>query len=84
MLSIELPTDVEKHFVDMIKRSYNGNVKSAIVSLMKMHDKYRWKEQLADDVNSIRKEVRRKGGIHSKDIENAIKNYRKNKAKPDA
>ncbi|MDQ1352595.1 MAG: hypothetical protein QG657_2901 [Acidobacteriota bacterium] len=84
MLSIELPTNIEKHFIDMIKSSYNGNVKSAIISLMKMHDKYRWKEQLADDVNAIRKEVRRKGGIHSKDIESAIKKYRKNKSNSDA
>lgn len=84
MLSIELPTDIEKHFVDMIKRSYNGNLKSAIISLMKMHEKYGWKEQLAEDVNSIRKEVRRKGGIHSKVIESAIKKYRKNNSRSNA
>jgi len=68
----------------MIKSNYNGNVKSAIISLMEMHDKYRWKEQLAEDVNSIRKEVRRKGGIHSKDIESAIRKFRQNKVKSDA
>ncbi|MCK4766286.1 MAG: hypothetical protein KAW12_29090 [Candidatus Aminicenantes bacterium] len=43
-----------------------------------MHKKYRWKEQLIEDVESIRAEVRRKGGISSKDIDQAIKKYRKN------
>jgi hypothetical protein len=40
-------------------------------------EKYRWKEQLTEDVESIRAEVRQKGGIGSKDIEKAIKKYRK-------
>jgi flavodoxin len=76
--------DTEKHFTDVVQRSYNGNVQAAITSLLKLHEKYSWKEQLSEDVESIRKEVRRKGGVRSKDIEQAIKMYRNNIAKSDA
>ncbi|MDQ1350988.1 MAG: hypothetical protein QG657_1290 [Acidobacteriota bacterium] len=65
MLSIDLPKDIEKDFVDVVQNSYSGNVKLAITSLLKLHEKYRWKDQLSEDVESIRSEIRRKGGIHS-------------------
>lgn len=84
MISIELPAEVEKHFIDIVENSYDGSVQSAITSLLKLHDKYRWKEQLIEDVESIRSEVHRRGGISSKDIDQAIKKYRKNLAKSDA
>lgn len=84
MLSINLPRHIEKHFIDVVQTNYNGNVQAAITSLLKLHEKYRWKEQLSEDVKSIRTEVRRKGGIHSKDIEHAIKRHRKNIAKSNA
>ncbi len=77
MIAIELPEDIEKHFNDVVQNNYNGNVKTAITSLLKLHKKYRWKEQLIEDVESIRAEVRRKGGISSKNIDQAIKKYRK-------
>lgn len=76
MLSIDLPKDIEKDFVDVVQNSYSGNVKLAITSLLKLHEKYRWKDQLSEDVESIRSEIRRKGGIHSKDIDQAVKRYR--------
>jgi hypothetical protein len=81
MLSLELPVDIEKNFIDVVQRSYNGNVQAAITSLLKLYEKYRWKEQLSEDVESIRTEVRKKGGVRSQDIDHAIKKYRKNKAK---
>lgn len=78
MLAIELPADIEKNFMEVVQSSYNGNLQAAITSLLKLHEKYRWKEQLTEDVESIRAEVSQKGGIRSKDIEKAIKNYREN------
>ena len=76
MLSIDLPADIEKNFRDVVQNSYNGNLKDAITSLLKLHEKYGWKEQLLEDVKSIRSDVRRKGGIKAKTINDAIKRYR--------
>ena len=84
MLSIDLPADIEKHLRDVVQDSYNGNLQAAISSFLKLHEKYGWKEQLLEDVESIRSEVRRKGGIRLKEIDNAIKRYRKNMGKIDA
>lgn len=84
MLSIDLPLDIEKHLKDVVKESYDGNLQFAIVSFLKLHEKYGWKEQLLEDVKSIRSEVHRKGGIRAKEIENAIKRYRQNLGKIDA
>lgn len=80
MLSINLPEDIEKHLGDVVQDSYNGNLQSAISSFLKLHEKYRWKEQLLEDVESIRSEVRKNGGIRSKEISNAIKIHKKNKS----
>ena len=78
MLSIDLPSDIEKRFKSVVQKSYHGNLPYAIVSFLKLHEKYGWKEQLLEDVESIRSEVRKQGGIRSKEIDNAIKRYRKN------
>lgn len=77
MLSIELPSDLEKKLTNVVQHSYNGNLQFAIISFLKLHEKYGWKEQLIQDVESIRLEVRRKGGIKSKEIDDAIRKYRK-------
>jgi len=45
--------------------------------LLRLHDKYGWKEQLREDVEAIRAEVRRKRGITSQAIDDAINTYRK-------
>ena len=45
--------------------------------MLKLHDKYAWKEQLRKDVETIRTEVRQKGGINSQTIEDAVARYRK-------
>ncbi|MEW6607532.1 MAG: hypothetical protein AB1414_08775 [bacterium] len=42
----------------------------------KLYKKYGWKEQLREDINSVRAEVLRKGGIEAEVIDNAIKRYR--------
>lgn len=84
MLSIELPSDIEKRLKSVVQKSYRGDLPFAIVSFLKLHEKYGWKEQLLEDVSSIRKEVRKRGGIRSKEIDDAIKRYRKTVGETDA
>ncbi len=77
MISIELSPDIEKQFLGLVRDSYDGNSQDAIVTLLRLHQKYGWKEQLRQNVDSVRAEVRRRGGVSSQDIDNAIKRYRK-------
>jgi hypothetical protein len=77
MLSIKLPTDVERHLEEVVRESYNGDLQVAITSFLRLHEKYGWKERLSQDVESIRAEVRRRGGISSRAIDEAVKRYRK-------
>ncbi|MDI6793348.1 MAG: hypothetical protein QME81_10860 [bacterium] len=76
MISIDLPTTVEEQFLEVVQDGYKGNLQIAITALLKLHKKYGWKEQLWEDVNSVRAEVRRKGGIKLEIIDDAIKRYR--------
>jgi len=84
MLSSELSTETEKQFQEVVQKNYHGNIQIAIASLLKLHDKYGWKEQLREDVEAIRTEVRRKGGINSQTIDTAIAKYRKTIGPSDA
>ena len=84
MISIELSPDVEKQFNEIVRDSYGGDSQHAIVTLLKLHSKYGWKEQLRQNVESVRAEVNRKGGVSSEDIDNAIKRYRKTAVSSDA
>lgn len=77
MLSVELPKTVEKQFWNVVQSSYQGDLKIAILAFLQLHEKYGWKEQLLKDVQSIRSEVRRKGGIKAKTIDDAVKRHRK-------
>ncbi len=77
MIAIELSKPLEKHLRNVIQESYHGNVQVAIKVFLQLHEKYGWKEQLRADVKSIRSEVRRRGGIKQKTINDAIKKYRK-------
>jgi flavodoxin len=76
MISINLPTALEKHFMDVIQENYDGDLPSAIAAFLKLHEKYGWKEQLLEDVKSVRSEVRRKGGIKAETIDQTIRKYR--------
>ena len=76
MLSIELPKDVEQHLKEVVQKSYHGDVQIAITSFLRLHEKYGWKEQFREDVNAIRAEVRRQGGVSSQTIHDAIIRYR--------
>jgi hypothetical protein len=53
-------------------------LQAATTGVLKLHEKYGWKEQLHEEVKSIRNEVRRQGGIKEKAIDDAIARYRKN------
>ncbi len=76
MIAIDLPTNVEKRFLEVVQNGYKGNLQIAITSFLTLYKKYGWKEQFRKDINSIQTEVRRKGGIESEVIDNAIKRYR--------
>jgi hypothetical protein len=77
MLSVYLPKTIEKQFLDIVKNDYDGDPEAAFVEFLKIYKKYGWKEQLLQDVKSVRAEVKRQGGISQKTIEDAIKKYRK-------
>ena len=78
MISIELPTPLEKQFWEIVQDDFGGDIQTAMKAFLKLHEKYGWKQQFLEDVESIRSEVHRKGGIKTKHIDEAIKRYRKN------
>ncbi len=79
MLSVELPTELEQQFHEVVQKSYHGNIREAFTSFLMLHDKYGWKQQLSEDVGAIRTEVRKRGGVNSQTIDDAITKYRKTK-----
>jgi len=76
MITLDLPEDLEKHFWHVVLDNYHGDLQAAVIAFLQLHEKYGWKEQFARDVEAIREEVRRKGGIKEKDIEDAVRKYR--------
>ncbi len=77
MLALKLPKEVEQQFQEVVQTRYHGNVHEAMVSLLRLHDRYGWKEQLCKDVESVRTEVRQQGGISDETIDEAITTYRR-------
>ncbi len=77
MISVEIPAELERQFLDVVNGSYHGNIREALSSLLFLHDKYGWKEQLGKDVRTIRAEVKKKGGIKVQTIDDAVIEYRK-------
>ena len=76
MLSIELTTDIEQHLQVAVRKSYQGDLQVAIASFLRLHEKYGWKEQFLKDIEAIRAEVRKQGGISSRKVKQAITRYR--------
>jgi hypothetical protein len=76
MITLDLPEDLEKHFWHVVQDNYHGDLQAAVTAFLQLHEKYGWKEQFVRDVESIREEVRRKGGITENDIEDAVRKYR--------
>lgn len=77
MLSVKLPKTLEKQLREVVQKIYQGDLQVAIVAFLRLQEKYGWKEQFIKDVEAIREEVRRRGGIKAKTIDEAIKRYRK-------
>ena len=77
MLTLELPKEVEQHFHKVVRTQYHGDAQEAMISLLRLYDRYGWKEQLWDDVESIRTEVHRQGGVSEETIDEAISRYRR-------
>ena len=76
MIALNLSSSLEKHLREVVRESYADNLQVAIAAFLQLHDKYGWKEQLRQDVQAVRGEVRRRGGIKAKAIDTAIHKYR--------
>ena len=61
-----------------MRDDYNGDLQAEITSFLKLHEKFAWKKQLREDIESIRSEVRLKGAVKAETINETIKKYRKN------
>ena len=63
MITLDLPETLEKHFWNIVRDSYHGDLQAAVTAFLKLHEKYEWKEQLVKDIKSVREEVHRTGGM---------------------
>jgi hypothetical protein len=66
MIALNLPISLEKHFREIVRDSYADNLQVTIAAFLQLHNKYGWKEQLRQDVEAVRGEVRRRGGSKPK------------------
>jgi hypothetical protein len=76
MISIDLPETLEKRFWNVVRESYDGDLQTAMQVFLRLHEKYGWKEQFLEDVESLRADMRRRGGIKEETIEDAVQKYR--------
>jgi len=79
MITLDLPETLEKHFWNIVRDSYNGDLQAAVTAFLKSYEKYGWKEQFVKDIKSVREEVRHAGGIKERVIEEGVKRYRAHK-----
>jgi hypothetical protein len=79
MITLDLPEIFEKYFWHVVRDSYNGDVQAAMTALLNLHEKHGWKEQFVKDIQSVRAEVQRRGGIKEKTIEEGVKRYREHR-----
>jgi flavodoxin len=80
-VSVELPKPIEKQLREVVQKNYQGDLQVAIVAFLRLHQKYGWKAQFLKDMEAIREEVRRRGGIKAKTIDDAVKRYRRSMGK---
>lgn len=76
MLSIDIPVTLEKQFWHVVQDSYQGDIQMAMRTLLRLHEKYGRKEQLLRDVQAVRAEVDKRGGIKQMQIDETIRKYR--------
>jgi hypothetical protein len=79
MITLDLPETLEKYFWNVVRDNYNGDVQAAMSTLLNLHEKHGWKEQFVKDIQSVRAEVQRRGGIKEKTIEEGVKRYREHR-----
>jgi hypothetical protein len=79
MITLDLPETLEKHFWNIVRDSYHGDLQAAVIAFLKLHEKYGWKEQFVQDIRSVREEVHRTGGINERAIAEGVKRYREQK-----
>jgi hypothetical protein len=76
---LQLTPEVEQHFRDVVEDSFYGNTQIAVASMLSLHEKYGWKEQLRQDVEAIRVKFRHKGFINPEAIKRAITRHRESR-----
>jgi hypothetical protein len=79
MITLDLPETLEKHFWNVVRDSYDGDVQAAVTAFLHLHAKYGWKEQFIKDIKSVREEVHRQGGIKERVIAESVKKYREHR-----
>ena len=84
MISIDLPATLEKRFWSVVRESYDGDLQTALKAFLKLHEKYGWKEQFLKDVESLRAEMRHRGGMKEETIEDTVQKYRRTLEASDA
>ena len=79
MITLNLPETLEKHFWHVVLDNYHGDLQAAVIAFLQLHEKYGWKEQFVKDIQAIREEVHRTGGIKERAIEESVKRYREHR-----
>lgn len=86
MITIELPSDIEQQFREVVQESYHGNIQEAFSSFLRLHEKYGWKEVETHNDGSMeklhletakrRRDELRSGGVQPIDGEEGLKRVR--------
>lgn len=79
MLTIETELQVEKDFKEIVDQKFNGDTAQALISFIEYvrAKDLSWDEKFQLHVNRLRQTVKKMGGITVKQIDTAIKRYRK-------
>lgn len=77
MLSVKLPASLEHDVRTVVQERYDGDWQAAMQAFLRLQEHYGWKDQLRQDVTTIRQAVRRRGGITQQTIDDTITRYRK-------
>lgn len=81
MLSISLPETLEQDVQTIVQEDYDGDWQAALRDFIRLHEKYGWKNQLIEDVKTIRQSVRQQGGISQTTLDETVMRYRRERKK---